>query len=49
MPDLFGAVLALYISIVLLGMYAGFLGKYFYERSQPKDDEDSDRRKPPLC
>jgi hypothetical protein len=41
-PDLIGAVLAIYLSIILLGLYAGFLGKYFYERPRRRDD-DSDK------
>jgi hypothetical protein len=49
MPDLFGAVVALYISIILLGLYAGFLGKYFYEGRRPPPEDDSDRSVPPLC
>jgi hypothetical protein len=48
MPDLFGAVLALYISIVLLGLYAGFLGKYFYEGNRTHKADDSGRTRPPL-
>ena len=46
MPDLFGTVLALYISIILLGLYAGFLGKYFYE-GEPVPEQDEFSRKPP--
>jgi hypothetical protein len=48
MPDLFGAVLALYISIILLGLYAGFLGKYFHKPEPAPDRDDSDRKPPPL-
>ena len=48
MPDLLGAVLALYFSILLLGLYAGFLGKYFYEGDRRRDEDDSGRSRPRL-
>jgi hypothetical protein len=43
-PDLIGAVLAIYLSLLLLGLYAGFLGKYFYERPRPREDDSKEAR-----